>query len=146
MSQTSIAWNDDYNLGIDSIDIQHKHLFEIANRIFSLKESSKVKEEIRVILYELSDYTQKHFEDEEAYMLEIGFPELEDHKQLHKKIVDLVASILDNNHRLDTIQTKMRVIAKRALIEHILHEDMKIQEYQESLEDDSFDLDSLVAM
>ena len=144
--QDKLLWDDAYSLGIEEIDTQHKHLFEIANRIFTLKSSSKVKEDIRDILYELSDYVKEHFKDEEDYMSSINFPYLEDHKQEHQKIIGIVGSILDNNHRLDTIQTKMRMIAKRALVEHILHEDMKIKVYQESLDEEDLDSEEYIVL
>ncbi len=132
MPTKELAWSDTYRLGISNIDRQHQKLFDIVGEIFSLKDHDDVKEEIRTILYELHEYIQIHFRDEEAYMKEIEYPELEHHKQLHKKIVEHVAAITKNSDRLDILQTKMRVIAKRALVDHILHEDMKIKEYQKS--------------
>ncbi len=130
MLPKSLQWSDEYSLGIDKIDEQHKKLFDIVGRIFILEDHSNVKEEIRTILYELHDYIQEHFQDEEAYMKTIDFPELEHHKVLHEKIVENVAAITKNSDRLDILKTKMRVIAKRALIDHILNEDIKMKEYQ----------------
>ena len=142
MPTTNIEWDEGYSLGISNIDFQHKKLFDIAGKVFSLKESPNVKEEIRVILYELNDYIKKHFADEEAFMEKIGFPDLDYHKELHKKIVENVTSITKNSPRLDTIQTKMRVVAKRALIEHILNEDMKIKLFLETLPQSDLDVQS----
>jgi hemerythrin len=132
MPGNGLQWNEAYRLGIGTIDKQHQKLFDIVGEIFSLKEHNDVKEEIRNILYELHEYIQIHFSDEEAYMKEIEYPELAHHQQLHKKIVENVAAITKNSDRLDILQTKMRVIAKRALVDHILNEDMKIKEYQKS--------------
>jgi len=148
MSATNIEWDEGYSLGISNIDIQHKNLFEIAGKVFSLKESPNVKEEIRIILYELNDYIKKHFAEEEAFMEEISFPDSDYHKKLHRKIVENVTSITKNNHRLDTIQTKMRIIAKRALIEHIMNEDMKIKLFLETLPKNNLNiqLDSIIAL
>ncbi len=142
MPNTMPQWNDTYSLGVNSIDLQHKHLFEIYNKIIHLDMSLEIKrvtnpilikKEIRTVLHELNEYLKTHFKDEEAFMLKIGFPELEDHKLKHEKIIDIVSSTISHNHRLNTIKTKMHFIAKRTLVEHILHEDMKIKTYQDSL-------------
>jgi hemerythrin len=132
MSIKELAWSDTYRLGISNIDKQHQKLFDIVGEIFSLKDHDDVKEEIRTILYELHEYIQIHFRDEEAYMKEIEYPELAHHQALHEKIVENVAAITKNSDRLDILQTKMRVIAKRALVDHILNEDMKIKAYQKN--------------
>jgi len=133
MSQKNIRWNEDYALGIDHIDTQHKHLFEIVNKIYALKDNAHVKEGIKNILYELNEYMQEHFDDEEAYMEKIGFPELPEHRLLHANIITQLSQFVRSpNHRLDILQTKMRVMAKRLLIDHIIYEDMKIKQYVES--------------
>ncbi|WP_455756399.1 bacteriohemerythrin [Sulfurimonas sp.] len=141
-----IAWDDKYKLGIDSIDVQHKKLFEIVNRLYDLKEDSN-KEELRTILYEFSDYMGLHFRDEEEYMLSIKFPDLENHKQLHQDIIDTLTKIITTPAKLSIIKTKMRVIAKRVLIDHIMHEDTKIKLYQIKNKDDEkiFDLSNIEA-
>ncbi|MBU0631010.1 hemerythrin family protein [bacterium] len=129
MLAENIKWNDQYSLGIANIDLQHKKLFEIVGKIFALKDHTHVKEEIRTILYELTDYVKVHFDDEEAFMKSIEYPDLAYHHELHEQIKTSVSMILQDPKRLDVIQTKMRVIAKRALIDHILEEDTKFQQY-----------------
>ncbi len=146
MSQIEPLWDDAYSIGNETIDMQHKEFFKIAGSVLALNASLDIKEEIRDILYDLSKYVKKHFEDEEVYMKEIAYPELENHKLLHKKIVDNVASILDDNYRIDTIQTKMRLIIESALVDHILEEDTKIKVYQESLHVNKVVLDDIITL
>ncbi len=129
MPHEHIRCENKYSLGIKNIDQQHKKLFEIVEKIFSLEENANVKEQIRAILYELNDYVKIHFEDEEKFMTSINYPDLAYHQELHKQLTKSVSMILNDPKRLDVIQTKMRVIAKRALIEHILEEDTKFQQY-----------------
>lgn len=129
MISENMKWDNAYSLGIKNIDEQHKQLFEIVSKIFSLQESRDVKENIRTILHELHDYIKVHFKDEEEFMKNIGYPDLEYHHLLHIQLAKSVSNILQDPSRLDIIQTKMRVIAKRALIDHILEEDSKFQQY-----------------
>jgi len=124
-----IPWKDEYNLGIKNIDTQHKKLFELVNRLYDLEDSKSSKEELRVILYEFSDYVKVHFKEEEEYMLSIGFPGLEEHKKKHMQIVDNLTQIITTPATLSIIKTKMRVVAKRALLDHITDVDIKIKEF-----------------
>ena len=130
MPHKHIDWDDEYNLGIESIDAQHRHLFEIVNMVYDLEENDHVKDEIRTILEELNDYMKTHFKDEEIYLENIHFPELEEHKLLHANIIEQLTQVVKNpHHRLDIFQTKMKVIVKRLLIDHIVIQDMKIKHY-----------------
>lgn len=129
MPQQNLKWDEKYSLGIDNIDEQHKHLFDIVSKIYSLQESKDVKNNIKAILLELFDYIKVHFKDEEKFMASIHYPDIAHHHELHQQLSKAVSTILTDPSRLDVIQTKMRIIAKQALIDHILDEDVKFQQY-----------------
>ena len=124
---TPYPWNDSYRIGLEGIDEEHHKLFDIVARIYSLKNDDAGKEAIRSILYDLSDYMQKHFRNEEAYMAAIGYPELSGHRALHEKIVEDLNNLVRRPVRLDILRTKMKVAAKKMLVDHILIEDVKIK-------------------
>ncbi|MDD5717424.1 MAG: bacteriohemerythrin [Sulfuricurvum sp.] len=141
----SFAWREEYRLGINSIDQQHRHLFEIVERIAKLDAASSSKEELRQILGELSQYMREHFSDEESYMESIQFPELEQHRKIHQDIIEFFNHSISNSPTIAMIQTKLKFIIKKALIEHIVSEDIKIKLYsmkkKELVDDYSMDLD-----
>ncbi|MDD5052981.1 MAG: hemerythrin family protein [Sulfuricurvum sp.] len=126
---TGLEWDEFYRLGIEGIDIQHQKLFEIVGRIAVLDAASSTKEDLRHILKELSNYMREHFHDEEIYMRSIGFPEYGYHKELHHEIIEFVNTTVSNSPTLAMIQTKLKFIIKKALIDHIINEDMKIKLY-----------------
>ena len=143
-SSQKVPWDDRYKLGIDRIDTQHEKLFELVNRLFELEDSNSNKEELRSILYEFSDYMKTHFHDEEEYMSMIDFPELEEHKKLHQEIIDSLTQIITTPAKLSIIKSKMRIVSKRALIDHIMHEDTKIKMFvSEQEEEDIFDISDI---
>ncbi|WP_372999400.1 bacteriohemerythrin [Sulfurimonas sp.] len=143
-SSQKVPWDDRYKLGIENIDAQHEKLFELVNRLFELEDSNSNKEELRTILYEFSDYMQTHFRDEEEYMSMIEFPELEEHKKLHQEIVESLAQIISTPAKLNIIKSKMRIVSKRALIDHIMHEDTKLNIFLAEQEDeDIFDISDI---
>lgn len=68
-----LVWKDDYAVGVEIVDEQHKHMFEIGNRVYRLlKDDFCVDkyDKASEILDELKQYTRYHFETEEQYMLD----------------------------------------------------------------------------
>ncbi|HLD22798.1 MAG TPA: hemerythrin family protein [Sulfuricurvum sp.] len=128
-----LEWSEEYRLGIAAIDEQHQRLFDIVGRITALDSATSTKEELRAILGELSSYMREHFNDEEAYMSRIGFPEFEYHRKLHTEIIEFVNASVTNSPTLAMIRTKLKFIIKKALIDHIVIEDMKYKLYAASL-------------
>ena len=127
-----VLWDDKYSIGIKTIDNQHKKLFDLVNALYDLEDDDyEVKEKLRKILYDFSDYMKIHFKNEENYMLSIDFPYLEQHQQIHNDIIKSLNDIIQTPAKLNIIKSKMRIVAKRYLIDHIQQEDIKIKEYVE---------------
>ena len=143
MSQGKVHWEESYSIGIESIDTQHEKLFDLVNKLFDLEDNKNIKEEMRDILYAFRDYTIVHFKDEEEYMQSIGYPQYEEHRLMHEYIVDSLSQIINTPASLSIIKTKMRVVAKRILVDHIVDEDKKIAEYvqKNDIAEEVFDLD-----
>lgn len=130
---TGLEWSEAYRLGISKIDEQHEHLFEIVAQIANLDALTSTKEELKEILGELSLYMKEHFKDEEIYMHRIGFPDYEYHRNLHHEIIEFVNTSVTNSPTLAMIRTKLKFMIKKALIDHIVMEDMKYKLYAATL-------------
>ncbi|CFX41106.1 Haemerythrin/HHE cation-binding motif [Syntrophomonas zehnderi OL-4] len=88
-----IEWKDEYRLGIDNIDEQHRKLFEIAGQAYALlKDQFSVDkyDNIVTILEELKDYAIYHFQTEEQYMQSIGYRKLLSHKVMHDDFIEKI--------------------------------------------------------
>lgn len=129
INNEKVHWEQSYSVGIRQVDNQHKKLFDLVNRLYDLEENINIKEQIREILYAFREYTIVHFKDEEDYMKDINYPELENHKEIHKHIIDSLSQIMHTPANLSIIKTKMRIVATRVLVEHIMNEDQKIGVY-----------------
>lgn len=123
-----IQWSDDYRLGINAIDEQHKHLFEIANRAYQLLMNDLRLDKydaILAILAELRDYTVVHFQDEEKYMASIRFPKLLSHKVQHDDFVEKISNVelraMDDNQ--DGFLLDILDFVTNWLVNHILKTD-----------------------
>lgn len=87
---------DEFLLGVDMIDEEHRKLFDIAKRAYDLMNDEFVSDKfdyVVEILNELTDYTIEHFADEEAYMAEIGYKRIFSHKIEHKEFIDKLHSL-----------------------------------------------------
>ena len=126
-SNQKVPWHNKYNIGIKTIDKQHKKLFDLVNALYNLEDGADIKEDLRKILYEFSYYMKTHFQDEEEYMLSIGFPSLEEHKQIHLDILKALSKIINTPAKPNIVKSKMKIVTKRLIIDHILNEDMKIK-------------------
>lgn len=78
-------WRDEYNIGVDTIDQEHRRLFKIINKLFAFREEEKdsqwtCQEGIKYF----RGHAVKHFTDEEAYMASIGYEGLEEHRRIHR--------------------------------------------------------------
>jgi len=139
-----IPWDNRYEIGIEKVDEQHKKLFDLINKLYELDDNEDTKEELRIILYEFNEYMKVHFKDEENYMSSIKFPLLSEHKQLHKEIIDSLAQIIHTPARLGIVKSKMRIVSKRVLVDHIMNEDSKIKLFLlEKENDEIFDISNL---
>lgn len=75
-----------YYTGINFIDEEHKKLFSIVKEAYQLIEAQFLHDKydkIMVILKDLKEYTEFHFQNEEIYMEKINYPGLEIQKQAH---------------------------------------------------------------
>lgn len=124
-SLKSLVWDKKYEVGHDIVDNEHKKLFELVKRIVNCK---KDKDVIVEASKELVEYTKVHFADEEEYMESINFNLLEEHRQIHKDIVNklneflLQMSFIGVEQIINTIEE----FVNEYIVEHILVEDRKM--------------------
>lgn len=87
-----LSWRDDWRLGIDLLDDQHRLLADCINRLVRQcacgeDAEEQDKEELRRRLGELLDElystAKQHFKNEEALMLEQDYPGYASHLQEH---------------------------------------------------------------
>ncbi len=124
-----IIWKDEYNLGIEKVDRQHQHMFEIINKIIDQSGSPVDMELVSDTIREMANYSREHFTDEEMLMQQYGYPNLEAHKQEHNYFINTTAefavNFMDNK---DTTGDEIAEFLSIWLTNHILKTDMKYKE------------------
>lgn len=128
-----LKWKEEYCIGIDLLDAQHKHLFEIGNEAYELlNDSMRVDkyDKIVLVLADLKQYTIYHFKCEEDYMQSIAyrkfFSQKVDHDEFIKKINGVVLEHIDENQ--DEYLKELLAFIFDWILDHILTKDMLIKE------------------
>ncbi|MBU3188277.1 hemerythrin family protein [Clostridium bowmanii] len=126
-----LIWNDSCSIGIDIIDAQHKHLFEIGNQAYALLKNglqTDKYDDVNLIVEDLRNYTKYHFKCEEEYMLKINYPGYEEQKREHtnfiKRLEEINLNNVDTNHQ-EYIEDLLHFVFEW-ILEHILEKDKLI--------------------
>lgn len=124
-------FTDEYLIGVELIDSEHKELFSIvdkANRLVKSYNEASGYDKILDILDNLKEYTKKHFADEEEYMERIGYDGLDAQKRAHdafiQKLENIDLSEIDENPQ-ESLQQLLEFLLGW-LVNHILNTDKKI--------------------
>lgn len=129
-----IGWSDEYCTGIELVDDQHKNLVAMVVDLHTAIHERHGSEAARKVLNRLADYTSQHFSEEEQLMEDSDFPGLEDHKVLHKLLLD---HVVDLQKKLDAGEAKISFellhFLRVWLIRHINESDKRFGEYYVNL-------------
>ena len=111
-------WSDKIEVGLLSIDRQHKELFDLAA---SFRGNG---DQVRVIksLAKLTDYVKVHFREEEAMMAACCYSGLGAHRLLHVEFREMLFKLLENarNMSLDEIADQVSFLINGWFYQHIL--------------------------
>ncbi|MBE7720570.1 bacteriohemerythrin [Lacrimispora indolis] len=131
-----MLWKDKYELGVPSIDVQHMELFQRVEVFMKVLRSSATWDEkvgkVNETLEFMNAYVVEHFRDEEAYQEKIGYPGREEHKKIHRDMVNYVLAVTEEYERSGYDEQLMQKFAGRLvawLINHVAAEDQRIASY-----------------
>ena len=136
----NLIWKSEYNIGNLKIDQEHQKLFSIARKTLSVVKLNNDEQEIgkiKELITELFTYVGTHFSNEQKYMKEVKYPELENHILLHKNLLDMLTNLISqlNTMELKEIEKSLYSFIEEYFIRHIILEDKKINLWNCSLED-----------
>lgn len=127
-------WTDKLDLGVDDMNNEHKELIRIMNKLYDRNSQGASKMELQNIISELAAYTVKHFSDEEKYMESIEFPDLKQHKLVHKNLLEKLGSFKENfDANEEKVGDDFFNFLKLWLAAHIQGIDMKYGKFSQSI-------------
>ncbi len=72
-----MIWKDEYSVGDETLDAQHRYLIDLVNRLDG-------DEALDRVLAELDRYADEHFGDEEGLLEAADYPDIVRHRAHHK--------------------------------------------------------------
>lgn len=128
-----IHWQEAYSTGIQIIDDQHRQIFETINQLFDQLQAQAPLPEIMGTLEFLSAYAVNHFQTEESFMLESGYPDISAHQQEHGGLLD---RIRDTRARFQSPEPpttlELSKLVKEWMAHHIGEVDMGYASYMKA--------------
>lgn len=125
-----ITWIDEYSVGVDSFDEDHKKLIGFINELNRCLECTLDILEIKKVIEGLVDYAFVHFGNEESLMQKYSYSEYHEHKKEHN---DLIIKIKNFRHKMEdkdpAIAVELKAFVRTWLIHHILNIDMKYKRF-----------------
>ena len=122
-----IEWLDKYNTGVERIDGPLKKFMEMLNQLHAKVPGGIITKDASEPLLELSKFAREFFEDEEALMQDIDFPDYTEHKGEHSVLRQwFVKKIVEVNGGKKLGTDELSDYLGKWLIDHILKEDKRV--------------------
>lgn len=125
----------DLETGNALIDQEHRQLISAINDLLAACSQGQGRANIEKTTRFLSEYTGKHFSDEEKLQQQYGYPDYPNHKRYHDAFKKVVADLSQKlNQEGPTVALVGEVNSALAgwLINHIKQEDKKLAAYIKS--------------
>ncbi|MCW8928651.1 MAG: bacteriohemerythrin [Gammaproteobacteria bacterium] len=119
-SSRYLVWKDEYSVGVEEMDNDHKKLLNLINQLQTAVNYYTGKEFEEKALDELVDYTKTHFKKEEKLMEDNDYADFDAHKLQHEKFIGKVNEFIEEYKKdADVTVVKTLEFLKAWLIEHI---------------------------
>ncbi len=90
-----IEWKTDYEIGIPSVDFEHRELIELINDLHASLADRPPRDAVATFLAEIFTQISAHFALEESEMRAMKYDQYADHKASHEALLDDLRDIMD---------------------------------------------------
>jgi hemerythrin len=122
-------WSEKFELGVRTIDEQHKCIFDLANTLHETGARSEGRAIVETVILEMGSYVDEHFEEEEALMEELHYPGLEEHRLVHQEMQAKVRGLAERFEAGEVEPPEVHFLVVSWLLKHITQEDLRIGEF-----------------
>jgi hemerythrin len=121
-----LTWGNKYSVGIQTIDTQHKGLFDSLNDLHAAMMTGHGQGLTGPVLKKLVKYTQEHFSAEESMLAAAKYPQLTEHQAKHRDFTKQVGEFVSRFERGETsLSRDLLTFLRNWLTAHIQGEDSK---------------------
>lgn len=118
-------WTDEYCMGNETIDKQHKGLFTTYNSLVeAILVTGDPEPKVNEILIALVDYIQSHFSDEEA-LWKKDDEIYQKHRTVHYRFVEMVMTATRKDLKKESFAPELLFFIRDWLVDHIINMDLK---------------------
>ena len=90
-----IEWKNEFNLGIEEVDTDHRALIELINAMHESVSAGAARADVVAGVTRIYELVAVHFADEEAFMRETRYMAYAEHKEDHEILLDDLRDIID---------------------------------------------------
>jgi len=125
---SDILWTDDFLIGIDELDFEHRQLLEDVNKLHQDLLAHADLERVKTILGRIHARLQAHFALEETFMLDKLYTDYATHKDEHDQLLNEYTQRMVNYEKDPTLDNRksMELTLRTWLVDHILNNDKKM--------------------
>lgn len=118
------VWDEQYTVGDELTDQQHKDFFDLANQIVTAKNHAASINAI-MLLYK---HVREHFKQEETFMRQQNYPGYAAHVNAHNSLIDILNA---HSVQLHVEQFKERDLEQfmQRWINHIVIDDLAVKSF-----------------
>jgi hemerythrin len=122
-----VQWSEDLTVGVAAVDDDHRKLFSLVNYLYDSMIAGKEKPVVDEFITSLLVYTQQHFDREEAFFEQTGYPDRARHKAEHQDLIAQIRTVEDSFQKGVTSTKTLEMIGflNKWFIEHIRNSDKK---------------------
>ncbi len=126
----SIEWKEEFSIGNNEIDSQHKRLISLLNELLEAENLHVRSNVISKALYKLIDYANEHFSMEEKFMIEIDFPRLQEHKKEHYYFKKMATQFcMETVDRQKDVPHEIITFLAEWTVSHVMYSDQEIKRF-----------------
>ncbi len=107
-----LNWKDEYSVGIEAVDHEHRELIDLINRLHDELDSPAAKLTVPAFFGDLLKGISAHFALEEKIMRDQAYGELGLHKADHERLLDDLCDIMqafEHSEEIDRIELAQRL-------------------------------------
>ncbi len=126
-----IHWEKKYETGQPLIDAEHRLLVMLFRKLDVAIKTKESETSINRIVTEVAKFVEFHFVSEENLMYETGYPGIEGHKELHKKLLKELNDTIRKLNRRQEFPDDILYFLSDWLYNHIAHHDQLLAKHVE---------------
>jgi hemerythrin len=120
-------WKDEYRVGHELIDEQHKNIFAIVNRLHSDLPEESFKSE----LMNLYKHTREHFAEEEKIMRDAHYVYYKEHRGEHDRMLKELNSHVEKVMKDSSQIPLFHEFLSDWVNQHVIKQDLSLSHYLE---------------